>query len=121
MAQVAPIRNRTMADLAPEIEPAKLLELLVAEDPTISTATPPVGSLTTGTLSADELSSVQESRSSVDKYGPIIVGLLAVNAVVGVTVLAVSVLNLMQRRALARRSTRSGHHYVSVQSHAASD
>ncbi|KAJ2919753.1 hypothetical protein MD484_g652, partial [Candolleomyces efflorescens] len=38
-AQVVPIRNRTMAGLPPEIEPAKLLEMLRAEDPTIHITT----------------------------------------------------------------------------------
>ncbi|RXW21451.1 hypothetical protein EST38_g4404 [Candolleomyces aberdarensis] len=41
MAQVASIRSRTMADLPPEIEPTRLLELLRAEGPTMSTAAPP--------------------------------------------------------------------------------
>ncbi|RXW21445.1 hypothetical protein EST38_g4402 [Candolleomyces aberdarensis] len=116
-AQVAPIRSRTMAELPPEIEPAKLVELMSAEDPTIRPNAP----LSAASFSTQELSSAQESRSTVDKYGPVIVGLIAVNAVIGVVLLALSVLNLMQRRGLAGRPTRSTLHYVPVKSHATSE
>lgn len=126
-AQVASIRNRTMANLPPEIEPGKLVELLKAEDPTIRTATSPappcncsatVAPLPISTLSKRQLSPTQERPSSTDRYGPVIVGLLAVNAVIGVVLLVLAVVDLMQRQALARRPTRSGPHYVSVKSHA---
>jgi hypothetical protein len=109
-----------MANLPPEIEPAKLLEMLKAEDPSICTETSTRAGvpLSTASVLADELSS--EAQSFVDRYGPIIIGLLAVNAVIGVIVLAFSIFNLMQRRALAGRLMRPDHHYVPVKSHATS-
>ncbi|KAJ2928587.1 hypothetical protein H1R20_g8506, partial [Candolleomyces eurysporus] len=116
-AQVAPIRSRTMAHLPPEIEPAKLVEMLSAEDPSIRPNAP----LSAARLSTQELPSAQVSRSSVDKYGPVIVGLMAVNAVIGVILLALSVLNLIQRRGLSRGITRSAVHYVPVKSHATNE
>ena len=127
-AQVASIRNRTMTGLPQEIEPAKLVELLKAEDPTIRTATSPTtpsnpcncsstpAPLFVTGLSKREASSTDEPQSSVDRYGPVIIGLLGVNAVIGVVLLALSVLNWRERRALARRPTRSGPHYVPVKS-----
>ncbi|KAJ2925291.1 hypothetical protein H1R20_g11803, partial [Candolleomyces eurysporus] len=117
-AQVALIRSRTMADLPPEIEPAKLVEMLSAEDPTVRPGNAP---LSAASFSTQELPSAQESRSSVDKYGPVIIGLMAVNAVIGVILLALSVLNLIQRRGLARGATRSALLYVPVKSHATSE
>ena len=109
-----------MANLPPEIEPAKLLEMLQAEDPSIrtETSTRAGNPLSTASLLAHEFSS--EVQSSVDRYGPIIIGLLAVNAVIGVTVLAFSILNLTQRRVLARRLMRPDRHYVPVKSHTTS-
>ncbi|KAJ2928438.1 hypothetical protein H1R20_g8656, partial [Candolleomyces eurysporus] len=117
-AQVALIRSRTMADLPPEIEPAKLVEMLSAEDPTIRPGNAP---LSAASFSTQELPSAQESRSSVDKYGPAIIGLMAVNAVIGVILLALSVFNLLQRRGLARGTTKSALLYVPVKSHATSE
>jgi hypothetical protein len=118
-----------MAGLPREIDPAQLVELLKAEDPTIRTATSPTAPSNSSTpaplsaagLSKREPSSAQESQSPVDKYGPVIIGLLVVNAVIGVILLALSVLNWRERRSLTRRPTRSGPHYVSVKSNPAGD
>ncbi|KAJ2928437.1 hypothetical protein H1R20_g8657, partial [Candolleomyces eurysporus] len=57
MAQVASIRSRTMAGLPPEIEPARLLELLKAEGLTLATATPPAAPSPAAALLVHELSS----------------------------------------------------------------
>ncbi|KAJ2914583.1 hypothetical protein MD484_g5829, partial [Candolleomyces efflorescens] len=66
IAQVTLIRNRIMANLPPEIEPAKLLEMLQAEDPSIrtETSTRAGNPLSTASLLAHEFSS--EVQSSVD-------------------------------------------------------
>ena len=50
-AQVASIRKRTMADLPPEIEPAKLVELLKADNSTIRTTVTSAFPLSTASLS----------------------------------------------------------------------
>ncbi|KAJ3527937.1 hypothetical protein NMY22_g9597 [Coprinellus aureogranulatus] len=124
-SQVAEYRNRTMADLPPEISPADLLELLKQEDPTVSTPDPDLlncGSACEPPPNRRSLSSTLEKRDGSSeqiaadgvKRDPLMVALLVLNLAVGIAVLAFAVLNFVRNGRLVRRPTRAGPHYVSV-------
>ncbi|KAF9530508.1 aspartic peptidase domain-containing protein [Crepidotus variabilis] len=112
VAQVASIRGKTLATLPIEISPAELLQIISSDSNALPTSTDtPIEP--TGKSSANNKSKTSTSELSTDgnglnlnvdtedlkKYGLIAIGLLCVNALIGVVLIVFAVLNCVRKGA----------------------
>ena len=111
--QVATIRQRTMADLPPELSPTEVVRLLkpaaTASDPTEPAASKAKGLAKTDSGSLAEGNSLYTTfgigAEDVKKYGLIALCLLGANVIIGLVLLVVAVLTWL-RRGRSSRSAR---------------
>lgn len=75
-------RTKTLAALPPIIDPAQLIKLATGASTDNSTANAQIR--TSGAISGDDGSSDSDLTSLVKRYGPLVVGLLAGNLLVGI-------------------------------------
>ncbi|PPR00386.1 hypothetical protein CVT26_009667 [Gymnopilus dilepis] len=116
ITEVTTIRRQTLSTLPPEIDPTKLVGMLSQADSEAdagATTTSPANDayVVDGkpTLpSASNGQSASQDGSVVDKYGPIIVALLAANLLVLLVLVILAVLSYMRRGSSSKKSSRRG-------------